>query len=92
MSVVPLKTLQDVRLGCLFAKETCEEFEKELALIKRTELGQRKKFGSGGQGKVPSDILVQRMSSVTSGRFNKEIQTIRHKGLCSFRGIRRIIH
>lgn len=51
------------------AKETWDEFEKRVGL-KRID-GQQKKSGGGGQGKVPSDILVQRMSSVASGRLKK---------------------
>ena len=49
-------------------KEEWAEFEKRVGM-KRIE-GQEKK-AHAGNAKVPSDILVQRMSSVASGRLKK---------------------
>lgn len=50
-------------------KEEWAEFEKRVGL-KRLE-GQDKKSRGGSNAKVPSDILVQRMSSTASGRLKK---------------------
>jgi len=46
-------------------KETWEEFEKRVG-VKRNAGKETKKLG-----KVPNDILVQRMSSTASGRLKK---------------------
>ena len=49
-------------------KEDWAEFEKRVGL-KRIEVQQKK--SRGGSSKVPSDILVQGMASVASGRLKK---------------------